>query len=105
MFYKHLLVSIATLTFFNEAFDFAHGVIFCKGMFFSKSASAHRVVMIILALLMKRTVAVMHPMEAVIMSEEMSSFCVYTIHLSLQSKLYVSSCLQHHYHTIEMSFY
>ena len=60
------LISIATLTFFNEAFDFAHGVIFCKGMLYSMSASGRSGVTIIMALLVERTIVVTRPMKAVI---------------------------------------
>ena len=50
--------------FFNGAFGFKQGIIFCKVIFFSLFASGRCGVMIIVALLVERTIAVTSPMKA-----------------------------------------
>ena len=61
------LATNACYMFFNGAVDFNRGMIFCKVVIFSLIASGRCGIMIIVALLVERVIAVTRPMKAAIL--------------------------------------
>ena len=74
------LATNASNIFFNGTFDFKKGIIFCKVIFFPMIVSSRSGVMITVALLVERVIAVKRPMKAtVLLSPKRAMFLVHVI--------------------------